>query len=118
MHAVYTYVYIDSNICGDRTWNHMRMNVECAFATVASSHKNNHHCLRHQKFLPLYTLCSETIVQKFPTQQVNLAAQYQLLRRGSTAPLRVQTNGKFNGLPKFPITKVYTLKYQIVCQSR
>ena len=33
MHTVYTYVYIDSNICGDRTWNHMRMNVECAFAT-------------------------------------------------------------------------------------
>ena len=34
MHAVYTHVYIDSNICGDRTWNHMRMNVECAIATL------------------------------------------------------------------------------------
>ena len=37
MHTVYTYVYIDSNICGDRTWNHMGMNVECAFATIASA---------------------------------------------------------------------------------
>ena len=52
-------------------------------------------------------LCSETIVQKFPLSQVNLAAQYQLLRRGSTAPLRVQINGKFNGFPKFPITQSY-----------
>ena len=34
MYTVYMYVYIDSNICGDRTWNHMGMNVECAFATV------------------------------------------------------------------------------------
>ena len=42
---------------------------------------------------------------KFPCQQVNIAAQSQLPRRGSTAPLRVQTNGKFNGFPKFPITE-------------
>ena len=41
---------------------------------------------------------------KFPFSQVSLTAQYQLLLRGSTAPLRVQTNGKFNGFPKFPIT--------------
>ena len=36
MYAVYKYVYIDSNFCGDRTWNHMRLNVECAFATLIS----------------------------------------------------------------------------------
>ena len=33
MYAVYMYVYIDSNFCGDRTWNRMRVNVECAIAT-------------------------------------------------------------------------------------
>ena len=35
MYAVYMYVYIDSNFCGDRTWNRMRVNVECAIATEA-----------------------------------------------------------------------------------
>ena len=67
--------------------------------------KIDRHSLGHNKTLRLYMLCSETIVQKFPSQQVNLAAQYQLLRRGSTALLRVQTNGKFNRFPKFPITR-------------
>ena len=37
MYAVYMYVYIDSNICGDRTWNHIGMSVECAIATQPSS---------------------------------------------------------------------------------
>ena len=41
---------------------------------------------------------------KFTFSQVNLAAQYQLLCRGSTGPLRIQTNGKFNGFLKFLIT--------------
>ena len=51
---------------------------------------------------------------KFPFSQVNLAAQYQLLRRGSTAPLRVQTNGKFNGFPKFPITLlIYLMRHKL-----
>ena len=53
--------------------------------------------------LPLYMLCSETIVRKFPSQQVNLAAQYQLLRRGSTAPLRVQTKGNLTAAQNFPL---------------
>ena len=33
-----------------------------------------------------------------------LAAQYQLLRRGSTAPYGSRPNGKFNCFPKCPIT--------------
>ena len=45
MHTVYTYVYIDSNIYGDRTWNHMGMNVECAFATPGRSDMSVNYCM-------------------------------------------------------------------------
>ena len=61
MHAVYTYVYIDSNICGDRTWNHMGMNVECAFATpgdiLTDRHELDHYELRNYENLriPLHS---------------------------------------------------------------
>ena len=73
----------------------------------ASLHQITVPSLNTKKTLPLYTLCSETMVQSSPSQQVNLAAQHTIYqRRGSAVPYGPKQMGNLTASPKFPITLI------------
>ena len=93
-------------ICGKslKVWNSFFVFHQNQLRCIQKYNIFNTHSFRCQKYLTTLHAVLWDNGAKFLFSQVNLAAQYQLLRRGSTAPLRVQTNGKFSGFPKFPIT--------------
>ena len=74
----------------------------------ASQHKITVPSLKTEKTLPLYTLCSETIV-KVPLSASKPRCTIPYPTPRFRGPLRAQTNGKFNCFPKFPITLVQLL---------
>ena len=60
--------------------------------------------LNTKKTLPLYTLCSETKATRQPVSHVTPRGTIPVTTPRFHGPLRAQTNGKFNGFPKFQIT--------------
>ena len=70
----------------------------------ASLHKITVPSLNTKKTLPIYTLCSETIATRRPVSHVTHRGTIPVTTPRFHGPLRVQTNGKFNGFPKFRIT--------------